>query len=181
MGEGRGLTMAGRRQAACTGLLHIDHMNDYSSYIKLLLQWAQQLQVKGCILFPENSKPRPRNIFVVMDGAQGSINEFLRRLRTENVDVTIKGHPCKERQSTLVSEIEIDPNQQPSSGDLQLVQLSGTRNPLAHLPEASSWLLRNRSQDGPVLIELMNLHLQSRKDAKKAQKAKRANLASAVC
>ena len=50
-----------------TTVLHIDHMNDYKKYTKLLQKWAMQLDVQGCILFPEDARPRPRHVFVVMD------------------------------------------------------------------------------------------------------------------
>ena len=96
-------TPAGR-----TTLLHLDHMNDYRGYTKQLCGWARQLKLGGVIFLSLHCDPRPRHIFAVLDSvSDGGTGEFLTRLRTQNVDVTVRGQPCKERMSTVVQELPL--------------------------------------------------------------------------
>ena len=81
------------QMALRTTLLHIDHMNDSQGYLGKLRGFASQLNMGGVILFPMDARPRPRHIFAVLDGDPSSTREFLKRLRTENVDVNIRGAP----------------------------------------------------------------------------------------
>ena len=156
-----------------TTVLHIDHMNDYKKYTKLLQKWAMQLDVQGCILFPEDARPRPRHVFVVMDAEHSSVHEFLRRLRTENVDVTIRGTPCKERQSNVVAEMETTPRENEHGPGLHILNLMATRNPLSHLPQGYDWLLQNRLHDGPAVVKHMRDYMNMLQEQKKASKRMR--------
>ena len=97
-----------------TLLLHLDHMNDPKGYCALLCDWSRQLSISGPLFVPfderhqslTDTKRRPRHVLAVLDCAspEGG-KEFLRRLRTQNVDVTVRGQPCKERMSTVVAEL----------------------------------------------------------------------------
>ena len=162
-----------------TVLLHIDHMNDWNGYITKLSSWASELQLSGDLLFPSNQKPQPRNIFVIVDGKETSmLNEFLRRLRSKNVDVTIRGLPCKERQSAVVWEQSSDNS---SGSNLSIVQegadaswsglkvvklYSATRNPCSHLAEAVDHVLGNRPDDGAVIVEHIRAYMKRRDENK---------------
>jgi len=78
--------------------IKLDHMRQKTSYVKILKKWASQLGISGRVLFP------PKNVFIIIDGLSDSIDEFLRLLRTQKVDVNSKGEPCKERESDILAE-----------------------------------------------------------------------------
>ena len=160
-----------------TTLLHVDHMNDHQGYIKLLRKWHVELDMHGCILFPVNARPRPRHIFVVIDAEACASQEFLKRLRTENVDVNIRGAPCKERQSSVVRQHKAltmcdDPLGEVAAANpgLEVVELTCTRNPESHLPAACEWLLRRRPIDGVTVIENIREFMQDRREKVKRAK-----------
>ena len=99
-----------------TLLLHLDHMNDPKGYCALLCDWSRQLSISGPLFVPfderhqslTDTKRRPRHVLAVLDcTSPDGGKEFLRRLRTQNVDVTVRGQPCKERMSTVVAELAL--------------------------------------------------------------------------
>jgi uncharacterized protein (TIGR00251 family) len=87
--------------------VRIDHMNDRAAYAKLLKAWAAP-DLGAKLTYRSAPKPnRPRRVedaFLTLDGPQDAISLFLRRLRTELVDVDSKGKKCKEKCSTVVSQ-----------------------------------------------------------------------------
>ena len=87
--------------------VRIDHMNDRGAYARLLRAWAAP-DIGAKLSYRAAPKPnRPRRVedaFLTLDGPQDAISHFLRRLRTELVDVDSKGKRCKERCSTIVSQ-----------------------------------------------------------------------------
>ena len=98
--------------------------------------------------------------------------------------MTIKGQPCKERQSTVVWEHSSSESAKSdasieqrvvdtSSSGLEVVKLcSATRNPCSHLAEAIDYVLQNRPQDGELLVEHIRAHMK-RRDETKAKNKKR--------
>jgi len=86
-------------------LIRIDHMNDQKGYQKLLKKWASQLGLRG-VLYWKMGERRVEDVFVALvgdhDGEQ--IKEFSTRLRTQYVDVNLRGIRCRERQSKVIWE-----------------------------------------------------------------------------
>ncbi|KAJ1454014.1 hypothetical protein M885DRAFT_253132 [Pelagophyceae sp. CCMP2097] len=87
--------------------VRIDHMNDRAAYAKLLKAWAAP-DLGAKLSYRAAPKPnRPRRVedaMLTLDGPQDAISSFLRRLRTELVDVDSKGKKCKEKCSTVLSQ-----------------------------------------------------------------------------
>lgn len=155
MANGGAVAMAGR-----TTLLHLDHMNDHKGYTKLMCTWAKQLRLGGVIFLSLHCSPRPRHIFAVLDSPTvlGGTGEFLLRLRTQNVDVNMRGQPCKERMSTVVIELPF------AAGDgcvgaFEVVETEGASGSQSHLPFVRAWLHENRPADAPALVSAIDSHL----------------------
>lgn len=147
--------------AGRTTLLHFDHMNDYKGYTKLLQKWCSQLRLGGVIFLSLHCDPRPRNIFAVLDSptAMGGTGEFLTRLRTQNVDVNMRGQPCKERMSTVVADRPLAIPMSPDVGILAVVETEGAKGSQTHMPFVREWLLSHRPTDAEALIAAMDAHL----------------------
>ena len=146
-----------------TTLLHFDHMNDYKGYTKLLQKWCTQLRLGGVIFLSLHCDPRPRHIFAVLDSptVMGGTSEFLTRLRTQNVDVNMRGQPCKERMSTVVTDLPLVLPMSSSDGvgTFEVVETEGAKGSQTHMPFVRHWLLTNRPTDAEALIAAMDKHL----------------------
>lgn len=145
-----------------TTLLHFDHMNDYKGYTKLLQKWCGQLRLGGVIFLSLHCDPRPRHIFAVLDSptTMGGTGEFLTRLRTLNVDVNMRGQPCKERMSTVVTDLPLALAMSSDGvGELVVVETEGAKGSQSHMPYVRQWLLSHRPGDAEALIAAMDAHL----------------------
>ena len=148
--------------AGRTTLLHLDHMNDYKGYTKLLQKWCGQLKLGGVIFLSLHCDPRPRHIFAVLDDSAttGGTGEFLQRLRTQNVDVNMRGQPCKERMSTVVADLPLAaPVPADGFGPLAVVETEGAKGSQTHMPFVREWLQSNRPTDAEALIAAIDAHL----------------------
>lgn len=88
-----------------TTLLHLDHMRSKSSYCKLIKKWVLELGLVGRLIFCQ------RLIFILLQGNQKAIKEYIVRNRTTNVDVDSKGKSCKERMLSVLCEVATHPEQ----------------------------------------------------------------------
>lgn len=89
-------------------LLHLDHMRQPGPYTATITAWAAQLHLRGWLLFAGCSTPRPL-ILILLCGDAACISEYLKRHRTEIVDVDSTGRPCKERMlSVLLDDAPAD-------------------------------------------------------------------------
>ncbi|XP_071941237.1 RWD domain-containing protein 3-like [Antedon mediterranea] len=86
-------------QAGCTVLCQLDHMRARTKYCKKLCKWALDLSVRGGIFFVKNL------IFILLNGSQINVKEFLVRLKTQNVDVDSHGKSCKERMMKVLVDL----------------------------------------------------------------------------
>jgi hypothetical protein len=148
--------------AGRTTLLHLDHMNDYKGYTKLLQKWCTQCRLSGVIFLSLHCDPRPRHIFAVLDSptTMGGTGELLTRLRTQNVDVNMRGQPCKERMSTVVADLSLAiPFSPDAVGMLEVVETEGAKGSQTHMPFVRQWLLSHRPADAETLIAAMDAHL----------------------
>ena len=151
-------TAAGR-----TTLLHLDHMNDHKGYTKLLSLWTKQCRLTGVLFLSLHCDPRPRHIWCILDSPSalgGGTGEFLSRLRSNNVDVNMRGQPCKERMSTVVADVSSTLATELSLGDgLQIIETEGAKGSQTHMPFVRDWLRTHRSGDAETLISAMDRHL----------------------
>jgi hypothetical protein len=87
-----------------TTTIILDHINDTKKYFKALEKWSQQLQLT-CLVLAKSATgekgDRTRHVIIIIQ-SQNENSEFLKRLKTENVDVNMAGKPCKERCSTTL-------------------------------------------------------------------------------
>ena len=104
---------AGAKQMALGGtpgvhvcIAKLDHMRNEQKYLKLLNSWAKELTLYGKILHTG-----PHSIYVVIVGVNNSggtsVSEFLKRWRTQNVDVDSQGRPCKERLLSVLCQRQL--------------------------------------------------------------------------
>lgn len=153
-----------------TILLHLDHMNDVKGYCGLLCEWSRQLSLDGVLFVPRDerhraltdTKRRPRHVLAVLDcSSPEDGKEFLRRLRTQNVDVTVRGVPCREKMSTVVAELTTGARAKGASEakGLELIQLDGSAGPQAHMPDVRDWLRTARPDDAEDIIARFEEHL----------------------
>lgn len=85
-------------------IARIDHMRNERRYVKVLNSLAQDLSVSGKILNCGRS-----HVYVILTSASvGSLGEFLRRWRTQNVDVDARGRPCKEKLISVLCRQQMD-------------------------------------------------------------------------
>ena len=142
-------------------------MNDVKGYCGLLCEWSRQLSLGGTLFVPRDerhraltdTKRRPRHILAVLDcSSPDAGKEFLRRLRTQNVDVTVRGVPCKEKMSAVVAELTTSASTSGAKG-LELIQLDGSAGPQAHMPVVRDWLRTARPGDADDIIARFDEHL----------------------
>ena len=84
----------------------LDHMRNEQKYLKLLNSWAKDLTLYGKVLHTG-----PHSIYMVIiginDSGGASVSEFLKRWRTQNVDVDSQGRPCKERLLSVLCQRQL--------------------------------------------------------------------------
>ena len=154
------------KAAGRTTIVHLDHMNDSKGYCKTLSRWCQNLKLGGVLFLATHHKPRPRHIFALIDApssCQSQTDDFLQRLRTQNVDVNMRGQPCKERMSTVVATLPA-PSKYISAIDnslgLQIVETEGSKKSQTHMPFVRQWLKDYRPEYADDLIKAMEEHLE---------------------
>lgn len=87
-----------------TAIIILDHINDSKRYYKALSNFAHQLSL-SCIVFaknPSNTAGDRIKYAIVIIQSQSNNSEFIRKLKTENVDLNKAGKPCKERCSSTI-------------------------------------------------------------------------------
>jgi len=152
--------------AGRTTIVHLDHMNDYKGYCKTLGKWCKQLKIGGVLFLATHHKPRPRHIFTLIDApttCHSQVDEFLQRLRTQNVDVNMKGQPCKERMSTVVAELPAPAkyiNAIDESMGLKIIETEGSNKSQTHMPFVHQWLKDYRPEYADDIIKAMEDHLE---------------------
>ncbi|GMH35433.1 hypothetical protein BSKO_03301 [Bryopsis sp. KO-2023] len=77
-------------------VLRIDHMHDRGGYTKIIVKWAGELGLTGRLIFCRSF------IFVLLEGAEPDIDEYLLRKRTVVVDVDSRGRKCRERKMSVL-------------------------------------------------------------------------------
>ena len=87
-----------------TTIIILDHINDSKRYYRALSNFAHQLSI-SCIVFAKNptnaAGDRIKHAIVIIQ-SQSKNSEFIRKLKTEYVDLNKAGKPCKERCSSTV-------------------------------------------------------------------------------
>ena len=81
----------------------LDHMRNEQKYLKLLNSWAKELTLSGKVLHTG-----PHSIYVVIvgtnDSGDASVSEFLKRWKTQNVDIDSQGRLCKEKLLSVLCQ-----------------------------------------------------------------------------
>lgn len=173
----RAITIPHRDTSEATGgqdllhstLIHLDHMNDHRGYIKTMSKWVQQhTSLQGVVFLPLHCHPRPRHIFILLEepisNENSATQDFLKRLRSQNVDVNQRGQPCKERMSTVVTTLSVPKSnqtneQQQLNNELLVVETNGSRASQSHMPFVRDWISQHRPNCAKALIMAMDNHL----------------------
>ena len=77
----------------------IDHMRNEQKYFKILKSWARELSISGRLL-----NCGRHSVYVLLIGTSGNLSEFLRRWKTQNIDVDSQGKPCKEKLISVLCQ-----------------------------------------------------------------------------
>ena len=80
-------------------IARIDHMRSEAKYFKLLKSWAKQLQLSGKVL-----NTGLHSIYTVITGEGREVDEFLKRWKTQCVDIDSHGRPCKEKMISILCQ-----------------------------------------------------------------------------
>ena len=84
-------------------IIKIDHMRNERKYFKVLQSWARELALHGKVF-----NTRVHAVFAVLIGSSCSLSEFLRRWRTQSVDVDSQGRPCKEKLLSVLCQCPLE-------------------------------------------------------------------------
>lgn len=79
-----------------TYVLQYDHMRNEMKYISILEKWCDELQLSGRLVFFKNI------ICHILQGPSDSLQIFIKRSRTQKVDVDSKGKKCKEKMMKIL-------------------------------------------------------------------------------
>ena len=79
-------------------LVEIDHMRNQVKYVKHLQTWTTQLDIKLFVVHLEFLSKH----WLLIQSTEDQLKQFMKNLKTQNVDVDSKGKPCKERLSTIL-------------------------------------------------------------------------------
>ena len=79
-------------------------MRKEQKYFKLLNSWAKELAIAGKLF-----KTACHSIIVVLLGESRSLVEFLKRWKSQNVDIDSHGRPCKEKMLTILCQQSMKP------------------------------------------------------------------------
>ena len=83
-------------------------MRNEQKYFKLLQSWAKELSIAGKLL-----RTGCHEITAVLFGERRVMGEFLKRWKTQNVDIDSHGRPCKEKMLTVLC-------QQPANAGIEI-------------------------------------------------------------
>ena len=89
------------QQSIC--IVRIDHMRNEPKYFKTLRSWAGELETSGRVI-----NAGRRAIYIILVGSNSKLSEFLRRWRTQSVDVDSQGKPCKEKLISILCQQCLD-------------------------------------------------------------------------
>ncbi|XP_032219670.1 RWD domain-containing protein 3 [Nematostella vectensis] len=77
-------------------IVKLDHMRSRSRYLRTLNSWAQELDLLIAVFLVH------KFIFLVVQGQEHNLKEYLKRHKTCLVDVDSSGKPCKEKMMNVI-------------------------------------------------------------------------------
>ncbi|XP_032776473.2 RWD domain-containing protein 3 isoform X2 [Daphnia magna] len=93
-------SLAGDAEHEYTTIVHLHHIRSKIIYVKTLSQWFRELDLHGVLISYR------RWIFLMVSGEKNNLQLYLKRHRTQNVDIDSVGRPCKERMLTVLGQVE---------------------------------------------------------------------------
>ena len=83
-------------------------MNDPKGYTKALDKFAQEAGSSLSIFYRQAANDRRLNIHLILDSpSQEAESIFLKKFRTQPVDIDGRGEPCKERCAQVLETITL--------------------------------------------------------------------------
>ncbi|XP_057370189.1 RWD domain-containing protein 3-like isoform X1 [Daphnia carinata] len=113
-------SLTGEAEYEYTTIAHLHHIRSKTIYVKTLSQWFRELDLHGVLISYR------RWIFLMISGNKNNLQVlyvaktslidqlirypwsqlYLKRHRTQNVDIDSVGRPCKERMLTVLGQVE---------------------------------------------------------------------------
>ncbi|XP_057370190.1 RWD domain-containing protein 3-like isoform X2 [Daphnia carinata] len=93
-------SLTGEAEYEYTTIAHLHHIRSKTIYVKTLSQWFRELDLHGVLISYR------RWIFLMISGNKNNLQLYLKRHRTQNVDIDSVGRPCKERMLTVLGQVE---------------------------------------------------------------------------
>lgn len=96
-----------KKQANCSSiqykelwitLIQLDHMRSKSKYTKIIKNWSKNFNLSGRLIFCQ------KLILILLLGYRENLKAYLVQHKTACVDVDSRGHSCKERMMTVLTE-----------------------------------------------------------------------------
>ncbi|EGD79043.1 hypothetical protein PTSG_02011 [Salpingoeca rosetta] len=113
-------------------LIHIDHMHSPKTYFKFLRQACAETTVMGHLTTWHNV------IYLVIVGEPADVGEFLKRLRTQHVDLDARGRPCKERMAKVLVDDVVDESNEHTGAVVAPSPSSSSSSPASSKSSSSS-------------------------------------------
>ncbi|KAI9565794.1 hypothetical protein GHT06_009589 [Daphnia sinensis] len=93
-------SLTGDAEYEYTVIAHLHHIRSRTIYVKTLSQWFRELNLHGVLIYYR------RWIFLMVSGNKNNLQLYLKRHRTQNVDIDSVGRPCRERLLTVLGQVE---------------------------------------------------------------------------
>lgn len=91
-------TNCSRAQPNWITFVQLDHMRSKSKYTKIIKNWSKTYNLSGRLIFCQ------KLIFILLIGDRENLKNYLVQHKTACVDVDSRGHSCKERMMTVLTE-----------------------------------------------------------------------------
>jgi len=87
-------TVAGTSEVV---VVKIDHMRNYTAYIKSLRKWTGNLNLRSVLLISKN-----QGLYFLSVGHKDDLSRLMVAWKTETIDVDSRGKPCKEKMIQVI-------------------------------------------------------------------------------
>ena len=100
----------------------IDHMRDDNLYYNNFKKWTDELDITGRLIIVECNLGYSKNrmiVLLIFSKTKENINNFIKKWRTECVDINARNEPCTEKMMDIIS---IKPNKKNIYKDFKMIK-----------------------------------------------------------
>lgn len=98
--EGAPDSIANSSASTFVSMTLIDHMRDRKTYLKILSQWSDDLEVVGRVVIV--TQPKKMILMILLSESLENLKTFHSNHKTQIVDIDSGGRPCRERQMKIL-------------------------------------------------------------------------------